>query len=267
MVEHGSDERDGPRGPSVGGAGESAQIMASLKRLLKSRGVTYAQLAKRIRLSEPSVKRIFSRGTLTLERLQQICCALDTTIQEVARLAGTPAAEAGESLSWDQEAALAADPKLFACLYLLRNGHTATELRKELAVDERQLRRWFVRLNALGLVELRSNLRVRIRTATALRWRADGPIRKLYESQVRDEYLRSRFLDPAEALHFRSAELSDASWKVMLRKLDRLASEFRDLAELDRSLASREKRSFAVLLAGRPWVFSMFQGIFSPAGR
>jgi transcriptional regulator with XRE-family HTH domain len=247
-------------------SGETAQIMSSLKRLLKARGVTYAQLARRIGLSEPSVKRIFSSHSLTLARLQQICVALDASIQEVARLAGEPDVEAGESLTWDQEAALAQDPKLFACLYLLVNGRTARELRDLLDVDERQLRKLFARLNALGLVELRPNLGARVRKAAALRWRPDGPIRRLYESQVRDEFMKSAFAGPSEALHFRSAELSEASCQVLLRKLDRLSTEFRELAELDRSLPSREKRSFAMMLAARPWVFSMFLGISSRAG-
>jgi transcriptional regulator with XRE-family HTH domain len=265
MSEAGTARREGRSAQAR--TGEPAQIMASLKRLLKARGMTYAELARRIHLSEPSVKRIFASGSLSVARLREICEALDTSIQEVARLVGDPAAESGESLTWDQESALAADPKLFACLYLLSNGRTTRELREELGADDRQLGRWLARLNALGLVELRSNLRARVRTATAPRWRKDGPIRQLYESQVRNEYLRSAFLGASEALHFRSAELSDASWKVMLRKLERLAGEFRDLADLDRSLPSREKHSFAVLLSGRPWVFSMFQGLLAPVKR
>jgi len=241
--------------------GEASRIVESLKRLLKSRGVTYAALGKRIGLSEPSVKRIFSRSTLTLARLQQICQALDASIQEVARLASEHAADKPEMLTWDQEAALAEDPKLLACLYLLTNGRTARELGSELRADEKQVRRWFAQLHSLGLVELRANLRARARVTSAITWRRDGPIRKLYEAQVREEFLRSTFADRMETLQFRTAELSDASYRVLLRKLERLANEFRDFAELDRSLPSRDKRSVAVLLASRPWVFSMFQGL------
>ena len=68
-------------------------------------------------------------------------------------------------------------------------------------------------------------------------------------------------------MHFRSAELSDASCRVLLRKLERLATEFRDLAELDRSLPARDKRSMAMVLAARPWVFSMFEGLRHFTGR
>jgi hypothetical protein len=51
---------------------------------------------------------------------------------------------------------------------------------------------------------------------------------------------------------------------VLLRKLERLAAEFRDLAELDSTLPARDKRSMGILLAGRPWVFSMFESLQQP---
>ena len=38
----------------------------------------------------------------------------------------------------------------------------------------------------------------------------------------------------------------------------RLAAEFCDLADLDRSLLAREKQSVAAVLAARSWVFSIF---------
>ena len=82
-----------------------------------------------------------------------------------------------------------------------------------------------------------------------------------YERQVRQEYLQSAFSGPQDAMHLRSAELSEASCRVLLRKLERLAVEFRDLAELDRALPPGEKRSMGVLLAARPWVFSIFKTV------
>jgi DNA-binding Xre family transcriptional regulator len=243
---------------------ETGRIVSSLKRIMKSRGVTYAQLAREIRLSEPSIKRILSRATLTLHRLEQICGALEVSVHDVTRLAAEQSADTAELLSLEQETALAGDANLFACFYLLANGRTAREIGSALRVDERQVRRWLVKLHSLRLVELRSGLRARSRMGSAIAWRNNGPVRRLYEKQVREEFLNSSFTAAGEAQHFRSAELSDASCRVFLRKLERLAAEFRDLAELDRSLPSRDKRSVAVLLAARPWVFSMFESLHNP---
>jgi hypothetical protein len=118
-----------------------------------------------------------------------------------------------------------------------------------------------VRLQELGLIRLRSKLRAHTLTTAAIAWRANGPVRQMYERQVRNEFLQSSFAAQLEALQFRSAELSEASCRVYLRKLERLAAEFRELADLDRSVPSAQKRSVACLLAMRPWVFSMFESL------
>jgi hypothetical protein len=62
-------------------------------------------------------------------------------------------------------------------------------------------------------------------------------------------------------LHFYSAELSEASAALLVRKLEQLGHEFADFAKLDRDLPVRKKKSVALLTAFRPWVFSMFDGV------
>ena len=83
-----------------------AEITDALKRCLKSRGMTYAQLAKALGLSEASVKRLFSGGGFTLRRVEQICRVLDIDLFELARLAHSEAAAVTE-LTVSQEQALA----------------------------------------------------------------------------------------------------------------------------------------------------------------
>jgi len=238
-----------------------ARIMSSLKRIMKSRQLTYRELAHRVGLSEASVKRIFSRATLTLARLDEICQALEVSLNEVVRLSGEQSNDTAEPLTLEQENALAADPNLLACFYLLTNGRTGRDVSVELGADERAVRRWMVRLDALRLIEMRPKLRARSRTASVIAWRSDGPIRRRYGQQIRQEFLQGPFSRPGEALHFLSAELSAASCKVLLRKMERMAAEFRDLAVLDRSMPPKAKRSMAALLAVRPWVFSMFESL------
>ena len=45
------------------------QLVEALKRVLKAQGLTYANLAERIGMSEASVKRMFSEQSIRLERL------------------------------------------------------------------------------------------------------------------------------------------------------------------------------------------------------
>ena len=239
---------------------ESAQIIDVLKRNLKSRGLTYRDLAKRVGLSEASVKRVFAEETFTLQRLEKICAAIGMTIAELMRTAADGDARS-TLLSFEQEQMLASNPKLLACFYLLLNGHPPSEVMTRLELNERELRSLFVKLDTARLIELMPRLKTRLRVGPIVTWRTDGPVHRLYEAQVKAEFLRADFAGPREALHFRSAELSEASARILNRKLEQLAQEFADYAALDVSLPAKEKHSVAMLLAFRPWVFSMFGGL------
>lgn len=248
-------------------AGDSARIVANVKAALKSRDMTYADLAKRIGLSEASVKRVLSRGTLSLRRLEQICDAIGTSVPEVVQLMQGSPVERTEMLTLDQEKALAADPKLFVCYHLVANGRSNREIETELRVAPRALQQWLTRLKALQLVTLTTGARARVKAAIAVKWRPNGPVHRMYEREVRGEFLQSLFGEQREAMHFRSAELSEASCRILQRKLDRLAADFRDLADLDGALPSSGKRNVGFLLAMRPWVLSRFVKIATEATR
>jgi lambda repressor-like predicted transcriptional regulator len=248
-------------------SGDTTRIVANVKAALRTRGVTYAELARRIGLSETSVKRVLSRGTLSLRRLEQICEAIGTSVPEVAQLMSGAGVERGEMLGLEQEKALAADPKLFACYHLVANGRSNREIEADMQASPRAVQQWLARLKALDLVAPPSKIRARARATVAVKWRTDGPVRRMYEREVRGEFLHSLFGAQREALHFRCAELSEASCRILQRRLDRLVAEFRDLADLDSALPSAEKRNVGFLLAMRPWVFSRFVKIVSAATR
>lgn len=244
---------------------ESAQIIDVLKRTLKSRGITYRDLAQRIGLSEASVKRIFSAETFTLERLEAICMAMGMSMSDIVRLASESLQPGAHYLSLEQEELLASSPKLFAIFFWLLNGRSAAEIQARMGLNDRELRALFVKLDAARLIELLPRLKTRLRVGPMVAWRADGPVRRAHERQVKAEFLQSEFSGPDEALHFHAAELSPASAQLLFRKLEQLSREFAEFAALDRHLPIKSKRSVALLLAYRPWIFSMFNGLTRPA--
>jgi len=239
---------------------ESAQILAVLKRSLKARGTTYQALARAVGVSEATIKRIFAEQTFTLARLEQICTALGLSIAELVRMAAQQTAP-GHELTLEQEEVLAADPRLLACFYLLLNGRDARTIAAEIKLPERELRRLLVQLDTARLIELQPKLKVRLRTANVITWRTNGPVRRVYEQQVMTEFLRAEFQGQNELIHFNSSELSAASAKVLARKVASLTRDFAELAALDAGLPANEKHSMGLLLALRPWVFSMYDGL------
>lgn len=240
---------------------ECAQIIDVLKRTLKTRGITYRDLAQKVGLSEASIKRVFAEETFTLQRLEKICSAVGLSVGELVRMSSDGSEPAAQYLSLEQEELLAADPRLLATFYLLLNGRSSAEIQTRLELNDRELRSLYVKLDAEKLIELLPGLKTRLRVGPVIAWRSDGPVRRNYERQVKAEFLQSDFQGVDEALHFHTAELSEASVQLLFRKLEQLAREFADFAALDRSLPIKKKRSVALMLAFRPWVFSMFDGL------
>ncbi len=240
---------------------ESARIIDVLKRTLKTRGLTYRDVAAKVGLSEASIKRVFAEETFTLQRLEKICTTVGITVAELVRMASDTLEPHSQYLSLEQEQLLAGNPSLLACFYLMLNGRPSGEIQTRLNLTERELRSLYVKLDDARLAELQPGLKSRLRVGPVVNWRSDGPVRRVYERQVKAEFLQAEFQGEGEALHFHSAELSEASAALLARKLEQLGHEFADFAKLDRSLPIKKKRSVALLLAFRPWVFSMFDGL------
>jgi hypothetical protein len=179
-------------------------------------------------------------------------------VSELVRIAADTRESRSQYLTLEQEQLLAGDLSLLACFYLLLNGRTSAEIQERLALTERELRVLYVKLDTARLVELQPRLKARLRVGPVITWRSDGPMHRVYEQRVKTEFLQSEFRGPDEALHFRSAEISEASARILARKLEQLARDFAELATLDVGLPMREKQGVALLMAFRPWVFSMF---------
>ena len=99
---------------------EVRAILGVVKRALKARGMTYGEVARRLGLSEPSVKRLFSTGRISLDRLAKLAGLLDLTLAELVQEAAG-AAPVVARLTQAQEAGLVADPKLLLVAVLALN--------------------------------------------------------------------------------------------------------------------------------------------------
>jgi DNA-binding Xre family transcriptional regulator len=234
---------------------QTSQLLDALKKCLRAKGLTYQDVAEALEISEASVKRVFSRKTFTLSRLEDVCRFLDMSIYDLARMTKMYGEEESTVLTVAQEEALAADSSLLTYFYLLLLGRKPDSIAAEYGLDELAQTRILTRLDRLKLIDLFPNNRTRLLVSRRIVWRPDGPIRRQYERQVKAQFLDYRFKDRDEWLSLESTELSEASVKVLRRQLDRLAHDFDELAELDMNLPKKQKRSFGLMLALRPWTY------------
>lgn len=232
---------------------QTVELIATLKKCLRARGLTYKDVARSLELSEASVKRIFAERNFTVARLEAVCDLLEISIYELSRMSRP--VETSHRLSLTQEDALAKDPALFMYFHLLLNGWTARGIARQYNIEDTRATRMLTRLDRVGLIELLPRNRVRLLTPRAIAWRQNGPVRRAYETQAKTEFLRASFSGKAEQLQFAIGELTEASMAIIIRKMERLKAEFEELVELDLTAPEERRQNTGLLLAFRPWVF------------
>jgi transcriptional regulator with XRE-family HTH domain len=236
---------------------QSAELIIALKAALKSQGLTYADVARGLKLSEPTVKRLFARGGFTLMRLEAVCGLLNLEVSDLAELAAEKSPRVG-ALTPEQEQALVEQPKLLLMTFLVLSRWRFAEIVEAFDLDEHEVVRLLARLDTLGLIQLLPDNRIKLRISRNFSWRRNGPMQALFERQVQPEFLRSSFDRPDERLRFVGGLLSEASLERLRQSLEKLAQEFDELVEQDGRLPLRQRHSCAALLAVRPWEFTRF---------
>jgi transcriptional regulator with XRE-family HTH domain len=239
-------------------------LVETLKRVLKARGMTYADLARALRVSTPTVKRLFSQRTFTLERLEEILRVIELDFYELARLSHGRRDGPAE-LSLEQEAALAKDARLFSVFWLLCNEWRFDEIVAEFRLGAAQITSYFARLERLRLIDWRPGNRARLRVPKHYVWRMGGPLRKVYGLRVVNEFMRARFDAPQDAFHFEAQELSAESAIVVKRRLQKVAAEINELVEIDAATPAKKRVTLGVLLACRPWNISIVHALRAEA--
>lgn len=236
---------------------DTSALVGELKAVLREQGLTYAELAPQLGLSEASVKRLFANGAFTLERFEAACQAAGVQVADlVERIAARKSLVT--ELTAEQEEELMGNPKLFLMTYLMFNRWTRDDVLRVYDLDPREVDALLLRLDVLGIVDLRPGGRIRCLVTRNFSWRKDGPVQRFVERAIIPEFFRSRFDEEHAEFRFFASALSPASAEQLRRSIMRVVREFSDLAEQDAALPMTERVGTAAVLAMRPMHFSAF---------
>lgn len=235
----------------------SDSMVDVLKRELKACGVTYAQVARKLGLSEASVKRMFSRRSFTLKRLDQVCELANTEFSDLARALNQDEKLISQ-LTHAQEKEIVSNRKLFLVAVCALNHVTLEQILAIYELTKAECIQLLAQLDRLGFIQLQPNNRIRLLVARNFSWLTDGPIQRFFKEQAHNEYFRSHFDRPDEYMIVVNSMLSRASSAAIVAKLKRLARECSELHGEDVRLPLGERSAMSLLLAVRHWELQAF---------
>ena len=139
-------------------------LVNALKSELRAAGVTYADLAEALGMSESSVKRVFAKGDMPLSRIDEMLRVLKMDFAELARKVAD-AQPLSRQLSAEQEAAVVADRKLLLLAICCLSQWSFEAMTREYAFSDAECIGYLAQLDRLGIIELRPLNRYRLKVA------------------------------------------------------------------------------------------------------
>ncbi len=239
---------------------QTSMLITTLKRELKAQGMTYAQVARQLQLSESSIKRLFSGSQLSLTRLEQLCQLLGMEISDLVQKMGEGRKKINQ-LTIEQEREVAEHPRLLLVAICVLNRWSYEEILENYELDEHECVQLLAKLDRLKIIDLLPRNRFRVIVANDFRWIPGGPIQDFFGREVLQDFMHSSFNGAGEQLLFRNGMLSRGSNASLMKKMERLISEFHELHEEDAGLPLSERFGTSIMVAVRPWEFSYFSAL------
>lgn len=232
-------------------------LLNTLKKTLKAHGITYAQVASALELSEASVKRLFAEQGISLQRLEQICQLMELEISDLVQLMNEQQPRL-QHLSVAQEQEITQDLVLLLITVSVLNRWTLQDITTFYKLSDSDCIQKLARLDKLKIIELLPKNKIKLLVATNFSWRENGPIQQFFQEKIAAEYFKTKFKDDDECLIVLNGMLSSHSNGEFQRKLKKLAREFDDINNDDVALPISERNGVTVVMAVRNWRYGLF---------
>lgn len=236
------------------------RLLLALKNVLRSKGIAYAELAKKLSLNETSVKRMMSGHTaITLDRMDEICEIINVDIFELLKLNMQSRDTGPIYLSLEQEHALAEEVDLFLCFYGLAKGLSVDEIVSKYNITQNRAQKALFRLAKIFLLEVLPANKVKFLVPRSVRWRENGPLSKKYQKDMEEDFLNNSFSQGYEVKKFLTFPLSERSKVQFNRRFKELVSELQSQSEIDLTMDKGLKSTATLLVGFREWTPSLLR--------
>jgi DNA-binding Xre family transcriptional regulator len=237
---------------------QTLHLITTLKKALKGHGLTYADIAKKIDMSEASIKRMFSEKNFTLKRLEQLCQCMDLEISDLLALMKEEETTISQ-LSEEQEKEIVNDLALLLVTVCVLNRWSMNDITSHYKISETECIQYLAKLDRLKIIDLLPKNKIKLLVASNFAWIENGPIQNFFQTKVEKEFFSARFNKANERLFVINGMLAESSNAVFQKKMEKLVKEFNELNDSDAGLSLDERFGTSVVMAIRQWEYGLFE--------
>jgi transcriptional regulator with XRE-family HTH domain len=235
-------------------------LVQALKAELKASGITYADLARQLGMAESSIKRIFAKADMPLSRIDEVLRVLKMDFAELARKVAD-AQPLRRELTEQQEAAVVGDRKLLLLAICCLSQWTFEQMVATYTFTEAECVKYLLRLDKLGIIELRPLNRYRLKVAKGFRWLPNGPVMQYFRQHVADDYFSGGFDGEGEMLMLVHGQIGRSLAATFVERLQRVGQDFAHQHLADQKLPPEQKRPYTLVVGMRSWLFAAFRDL------
>jgi len=215
---------------------ELKQLLHALKKIIKLRGLTYSKLARKLSVSEVTMKRFFASSDVSLSRLIQICDVLGLSFSDLVQQSQEQS-EKVFALSRPQEQFFADHPHYFAFfMEILSEDESVAQLAKRTKLSVTSIRKYLKKLEEMKLLDRLEGDEFRLKFQGTLNWITKGPLQKKFLESDNQDFVRFVGANFEKDRHFLTTAdrlIHSDTYGALLADMKSLVSHYRKRAYRD----------------------------------
>lgn len=222
----------------------SKELFNRLKTALKARGLTYADVATRLEVSEITVKRLFAEQDCKLSRLNAICRVAGLQLHELIEATEQNPPPTSQ-LDGKQSRALSANRSLLSVFLLILNRYEPARIKAIFRLTDQDLYRFLRALEELQLIRLTDTGSVKLLIQPPVDFLANKSLNQAIRKINADflEWVFNHRFDTGYRFESVSRHMSRDSAEEIHRDLADLNDKIKRLARRDNLLMPEEELS------------------------
>lgn len=250
-------------------------VVSALKKIIKKNGLTYKDVALKLRLSEQTIKRFFTDTEVSLSRLADICELVDVPLDELFSAALKQKAPTYR-LTVAQEEFLVDHPGLFGLYSKLAGGMKPHQIQMRFAISESTMRQSLRLLENEKLIERGVGDSIKLSNKGNHSWVMGGPLQKKYLLEREVAFTRKHVEEVAQTgklatevyLNSSEYELRPETWGDFVSVVSKAVKDVHERSLRERPFyKEHEKKPYHWLLVMAPEEFICDHDILSLAER